>query len=125
VANYAGTDFGAVSLREATAFSVNVIFAQLIDELGPENIAALATAAGIDRRLPALRSLGLGAVEVTPLQLAAAQATLAAGGVAHRPSAIVRITAADGRVLWERPEPAGERVLDEGVAWLTSSALQD
>jgi 1A family penicillin-binding protein len=125
VGNYEGRDFGELTLRDATAFSVNVVYAQLMEQVGPATVADLAEAAGIRRDLPALRSLALGAVEVTPLELATVQATLATGGIYHAPSDVVRIVDADGEVLWERPEPTGERVIDEAVAWLTTTALAD
>jgi 1A family penicillin-binding protein len=125
VGNYGGADFGELTLRDATAFSVNVVYAQLMEQVGPEAVARLAEAAGVRRPLPRLRSLALGAVEVTPLELAAVQATLASGGIYREPAAIERIVAADGEVLWERPEPEGERVMDEAVAWLTTTALAD
>lgn len=123
VRNYDGHDFGELSLRDATRFSVNVVYAQLIEEVGTEAVADLARRAGIGRELPALRSLALGAVEVSPLELASVQATLAAGGVHHPPAVVRRITEADGTVVWERGEPAGERVMDAGVAWLVTQAL--
>jgi penicillin-binding protein 1A len=125
VTNYGATDFGALTLREGTAFSVNVVYAELMEEVGPEAVARLAEAAGVRRPLPALRSLALGAVEVTPLELATVQATLAAGGVYRAPTAVERILDPDGTVLWERPEDEGERVMDEAVAWLTTTALSD
>jgi penicillin-binding protein 1A len=125
VANYGDTDFGELTLRAATAFSVNVVYAQLMEQVGPEAVARLAQAAGVGRPLPALRSLALGAVEITPLELATVQATFAAGGVHRAPSAVLRISAPDGTVLWERPHPHGERVMDAAVAWLATSALSD
>jgi membrane peptidoglycan carboxypeptidase len=124
VENYAGTDFGALTLREATAFSVNVAYARLMAEVGPDAVAETARAAGITTPLQPYLSLALGAQEVTPLDVAAVQATLASGGVYRPPSAVVRITGPDGEVLYERGEPEGTRVLDEAVAWLTTTALQ-
>jgi membrane peptidoglycan carboxypeptidase len=87
VGNYGGTDFGELTLRQATAFSVNVVYAQLMEQVGPATVARLAEAAGVRRTLPPRRSLALGAVEVTPLELASVQATLAAGGVYREPTA--------------------------------------
>ncbi|MDP8970536.1 MAG: transglycosylase domain-containing protein, partial [Actinomycetota bacterium] len=123
VDNYESRDLGPLSLREATAFSVNVVYARLIDAVGPEAVAQLAQAAGIRRALPPVRSLALGTVEVSPLEMATVQATLAAGGVYRPPTAVLRVTDAGGRVLYRRPDPAGQRVLDEGVVYLTTTAL--
>jgi membrane peptidoglycan carboxypeptidase len=125
VSNYDDTDFGQVSLRRATAYSVNVVFAQLADAVGAGTIAEMAARLGVRRALPPVRSIVLGAVEVTPLELATVQATLAAGGVYRPATAVERILDADGEVVWERGEVAGQRVLDEEVAWEVTQALSD
>ncbi|MDP9405826.1 MAG: PBP1A family penicillin-binding protein, partial [Actinomycetota bacterium] len=125
VRNYDNLDFGRVSLREATAFSVNVVYARLIAAVGPEAVVETARAAGIRSELAPVRSLALGTSEVSPLEMASVQATLAAGGVYRRPTVVTRVTGPGGEVLYERPQPRGKRVLDEGVAWLTTQALRD
>ncbi|MDQ3972926.1 MAG: transglycosylase domain-containing protein, partial [Actinomycetota bacterium] len=122
VDNYQLRDFGALTLRDATALSVNVVYARLIEAVGPEAVAQLATAI-VGRDIPPVRSLALGTVEVSPLEMAAVQATFAAGGVYRPPTAVLRIIDADGRVLYQRPEPTGERVMDEAAAYLATAAL--
>ncbi len=124
VSNYEGTDFGALSLRDATRFSVNTVYAQLMAEVGPEAVAATARAMGIERDLLPLYSLALGAQEVSVLDMASVQATLATGGLHHPPSAVRRVLDRDGEVLWERGAPVADRVLDERVAWQTTQALE-
>ncbi len=124
VRNYDNLDFGRLSLREATAFSVNVVYARLIAAVGPEAVVETARAAGIRSELAAVRSLALGTSEVSPLEMASVQATLAAGGIYRRPTVVTRITGPGGEVLYERPEPRGKRVLDEAVTWLTTQALR-
>jgi len=124
VRNYEGRDLGPVSLANATRYSVNTAYARLMAEVGPEAVAQTAHAAGVRREIQPLYSLALGAQEVTPLELASVQATLAAGGLYHAPSAVRRVLGPDGAVLYDRGDPAGERVLDEGVAWLTTTALE-
>ena len=125
VANYDHAGYGTLDLRTATAFSVNVVYAQLIDDVGAERVATLAKELGIRSRLRPYRSLALGAEEVTVLDMASVQATLAAGGIYRRPSAISRITTADGDVLYERREPKGKRVLEQAVALQVTSALRE
>ena len=70
---------------------------------------------GITSPLHAWCSLVLGTENVTPLELAGAYATLAAGGVHCRPSVLARVTGPTGRVLFQG-RPACRRVLDPGVA---------
>ena len=125
VSNYDDVAYGDMTLREATAQSVNVVYAQLVEEIGAEAVVDIAHAAGITQPLSPLRSIALGAQEVSVLEMASVQATLAAGGIYRAPSAITRITASDGTVLYERANPQGERVLDETVAWLTTQALEE
>jgi penicillin-binding protein 1A len=124
VANYGDQDLGTVTLRQATAKSVNVAYAHLIETLGPKPVAALAKRAGIRTQLEPYRSLALGAQEVTPLGMATVAATLAAGGVHREPSAVTRITDASGEVLYERGTREGERVMSETVAWQATKALR-
>ena len=124
VSNYDDHDYGELTLRDATAYSVNVVYAQLIAMVGPEAVIEMAEAAGIRSRLQPLRSLALGAQEVSPLEMASVQATLAAGGVYHRPTAVERITAADGSLLYRRPKLEGEQVIDPAVTYLTTEALR-
>ena len=68
-------------------------------------MAALARKAGLRGELDPVPSLALGAVEVTPLELAAAYAPFANGGYRVEPSLVRRIELADGTVLWRAPEP--------------------
>jgi len=125
VRNYDNRDHGVISLREATRWSVNTVFARLMADIGPEPVAALARAAGVRRSLPAAPSLALGAVEISPLELAAVQATFAAGGIARTPYTITEITDRDGVVLYRAPQrAAGRRVLPAAVAWQVTDALR-
>jgi penicillin-binding protein 1A len=123
--NYESTDFGSrVSLLEATAKSINVVYAQLILELGPEKVVELATTMGIktEPQLP-VPSAVLGSNPVNPLGMASAYGVLATNGVRHPPVAITKIESPTGRVIYE-DESEGERVLDPAVAYLTTTALQ-
>ncbi len=124
VRNYDDRDYGELTLREATASSVNVVYAQLLSQVGPEAVVETAHAAGITSPLRPLRSLALGAQEVSVLEMASVQATLAAGGVYRPPTVVTEITGPDGDVLYRRPRDEGTRVLDAAVAWLTTEALR-
>ncbi len=124
VSNYSVKDFGRIDLHTATQWSVNVVYAQLIDALGAERVVSLASDLGVRSDLRPYRSLALGAQEVTVLDMASVQATLAAGGVYRRPFAIARITDGD-TVLYERGRANGRRVLDQMVATQVTAALRD
>src|SRR4029078_2865054 len=74
---------GTFALADATAFSVNTVFAQLEMALkdGPADVAHGAKRLGVPTKRPAICSLTLGTYPVSPLEMTRAYATLAARGV--------------------------------------------
>ena len=64
----------------------------------------------------------LGAEEVNPLEMSVAYATLASGGIYHKPLAIEKIVFPSGRVV--KTKVKGKRVLSEGVAYTVNKILQ-
>jgi membrane peptidoglycan carboxypeptidase len=106
---------GRLDLRQATAESVNTYYAQLMTRVGTPAAIAVARRMGITTPLHDYCSLVLGTENVTPLELAGAYATLAAGGIHCRPTTFARITGPTGRVLFDG-RPACRRVLDPQVA---------
>ena len=132
---------GVLPLTEATWESVNVVFAQLGLDVGPENFARTAYDMGITSPLgikgaraipcklgkncfiPPADAIGGLSVGVTPLEQANAYATLANGGVRHDPTAIDRVVFPGGKV----DEPAadeGKRVLSPGEAYEVTKVLE-
>ncbi|HWH33136.1 MAG TPA: transglycosylase domain-containing protein [Egibacteraceae bacterium] len=125
VRNYDERAYGELALRDATRLSVNTVYARLVMDVGAEAVAELARVAGVGRPLRPYPSIALGTQEVTPLEMAAVQATFAAGGVRRPVVAVRRVTDAGGAVLYEAEPARGRRVLPEGVAALVTEALQD
>jgi penicillin-binding protein 1A len=124
VHNYESLSFGPrLTLREATVKSVNVVYAQVVQEVGAAKVVEVARRMGITSPLRPLPSIAIGAQEVSPLELASAYAPLANGGEAAPPVAITRITDARGRVLYEW-KPERRRVLEPAVVALAVDALQ-
>src|SRR5206468_4759020 len=70
VTNYDKKDYGTLDLIQATEFSVNTVYAQLILKVGPKKAAEIAAKAGITSKLAAVPSLTLGTSTVTPMELA-------------------------------------------------------
>jgi penicillin-binding protein 1A len=124
VSNYGGSSYGSQSVRSATVNSVNTVYAQLIDQVGADTVAELAHAMGIRSPLPAVPSLALGTAEVTPLEMTAAFATLASGGIYRRPSGVRWITDARGQTI-ERLDAGGRRALPEDTAEQVTDILLD
>jgi membrane peptidoglycan carboxypeptidase len=112
---------GRMALPQATAESVNTYFAQLMVRVGTPNAIRVARQMGITSPLRDFCSLVLGTENVTPLELAGAYATLAAGGVHCRPSLLARVTGPTGRVLFDG-RPSCRRVLDPRVAATPSAS---
>ena len=79
--NYRGEKEGTMTLRRALELSNNVITTKLLNRLGPASVIEVARKAGLVSPMQETLSLGLGAYEVTPLELAHAYATLAREGV--------------------------------------------
>jgi penicillin-binding protein 1A len=124
VNNYGNQDHGEQTLLEATASSTNTVYAQLVLEVGPEEAARVAKAAGIGGDLPEQPSLALGTGEVSVLDMAGAFLTFARDGERVAPYAIERVETADGEVLFEA-EPEPERAIEEGPARALNHALQE
>lgn len=126
VQNYGGRSYGSMTLRSATWSSVNTVYAALIDEVGPDRVAALAARLGISTIDPETTygvSLALGAAEVSPLDMAGAYAVLAARGRRAAPTTLARVTAPDGSVLLDHRHPAGEQVMHPAVADTVTDVL--
>jgi penicillin-binding protein 1A len=133
---------GVVPLTEATWESVNVVFAQLGLDVGPEEIAKTAYQMGItsplgvkeagagnpcksgpDCFIPPADAIGGLTLGVTPLEQADAYATLAAGGVHHDATAIDKVVFPDGKVD-EPSQDSGKRVLTAGEAYEVTKVLK-
>lgn len=121
--NYDGDFHGTVSLREALEQSYNLATARLALEVGLERVVGTARRAGIRSPLAAVPSLALGAFEVTPMELATAYATLAAGGTRAAPRSILEVVSPNGEVL-SAHDLRAERVLPPGPVYLVNRALQ-
>lgn len=101
VDNYERLTFPDLSLLEATVWSVNTVYAQVVEAVSPAAVQELAQAAGIRSALQPLHSVALGAQEVTPLEMASAYGTFAAGGVNVAPILVTSIETANDINIYE------------------------
>jgi penicillin-binding protein 1A len=127
-----GKDYaGYISIEHATLRSDNTVYAQLTLDLGPEKVASMAHLLGIRTNLSVeggayVPSMGLGAIAVSPLEMASAYATLAAQGVYSEPMAIRKVVFPGGK----EDEDAGwgkakrRRVIPDGVAYTVTKILE-
>ncbi len=99
--NYTGRYLGPITLEIALKESINTVAARLANEVGTSNVAATAHRLGINSPIQLDPSMALGAVEVSPLEMAQAYAPFSNGGVFARGYGIERIRTANGRVLYD------------------------
>ncbi len=99
--NYTGRYLGPITLQAAFAESVNTVAARLANEVGTAKVADTARRLGISSRIQTDPSMALGAVEVSPLEMAQAYDAFANGGFRAHAYGIERIRTAAGRVLYD------------------------
>jgi penicillin-binding protein 1A len=132
VSTYSHEYLGSTSIHNATLASDNTVFAQLTLDLGPEKVAEMAHRLGVRSNLKTkegvyVPSLGLGSAGISPLDMASAYATLAAGGIYSEPMAIRKVVLPDGTVDtdagWGKPQR--RRVIPDWVADEVTQILED
>ena len=123
VHNYADEAQGTMTLLQATARSVNTIFAQVAMRAGLSRVVNVARRMGIESPLEPVCSLTLGPEGVSPFEMTSAFATLAARGVHHRPQLLERVTAEPGPRRLLRLSRTGRRALSRRVADRVTYAL--
>ncbi len=111
--NYTGRYLGPITLETALAQSVNTVAARLANEVGTGRVAEVAHRLGITTPIQTDPSMALGAVEVTPLEMAAAYDAFANGGQRVRPFGVERIRTASGRVLYQQSSPPRVQVIGQ------------
>ncbi len=99
-----GGGSGSMTLRSATANSINTVFAQLVIDIGPEAMNDTAHRMGITSPTGDFVSEVLGTADVSVLEMSNAYATFANGGVHHDPTAINRVEFPERRHGRARPE---------------------
>jgi penicillin-binding protein 1A len=125
VNNSEGEGGGSYNLESATWDSVNVVYAQLDLDVGPESVTETAQEMGIESPLQSVPAEGIGGlgIGVTPLEMADAYATLASGGIHHDPTAVSKVEFPDGKVD-DFEKDSGERVLTQGQAYEVTRILE-
>src|SRR5215218_1861621 len=125
VKTYDGSYRGSMSLYSATLASDNTVYAQLILDVGPKNVCRTAKLLGIQTKLDCYPAEGLGGLRlgVSPLEMAGAYATLASGGIRHRPTAIRKVVFADGKSE-DLGKPMRKRVITDGQAYAVTQILE-
>jgi penicillin-binding protein 1A len=131
VSTYDHTYLGSTSIENATLHSDNTVYAQLTLDVGPKKVAEMAHRLGVRSPLTTkegayVPALGLGAIPVSPLDLASAYATIAAGGIYSKPMAIRKVVLGNGKEDTDAGwgEPSRTRVISPGVAYTVTHILE-
>jgi penicillin-binding protein 1A len=125
VSNAGGSDYGVLSLFDATVQSVNTVYAQHVLQVGPEAVVDVADRLGVGRELEAERTIALGAEEVTPLELATVFSTLSRSGERIDPYLVTKIETRGGETLFELDEPEKEEAVEPRIADTVSHILSE
>ncbi len=126
--NYDGKFHGKIPLRLALANSLNVPAVKTLDKIGVPTMVNLGERMGIDSwgepKSYGL-SVTLGGAEVTMLDMATVNGTLANSGERVDLNPILKITDYKGTIYEEKKNPSKVQVLDKGVAFIISDILAD
>ena len=123
-----GQSYGTVSLLQATEDSINTAYVGMVDSIpnGPAEVVDTAVAMGIPQSAPGLDenlSMVLGSATVSPIDMANAYGTIAAGGLAKDVYVVENVETADGEPQYSHSEKTNQ-VISEDVAADASYALQ-
>jgi penicillin-binding protein 1B len=123
-ANYDKKFHGEVPLRVALAQSYNVAAARLGTDLGVERVLANVRRLGVERDVRPFASSLLGAVDLSPFEVAQMYQTIASGGFRSPLRAIREVTTQEGRPLTRYPLAVEQAFAPEPI-YLLAAAMQD
>ena len=122
--NYGRERYGELSLRQALAYSNNVVTVKLLETIGVPYFVGFAGRMGLPLRAENGLSLALGTDEVTLSDLVLAYTPLASGGTRPEARTIIRVYDSKRRTWIENP-PAIIPVLAPATAYVTTQMLKD
>jgi membrane carboxypeptidase/penicillin-binding protein len=122
--NYDRKLYGDLSLRQALAYSNNVISVKLLDAIGVPYFIDFAAKLGLPLHSNNDLSLALGSGEVTLHDLVSAYTPFANGGLRPQSRTILRIYDRQ-RQSWTETPPAIALVLSPATAFVTTHMLKD
>jgi penicillin-binding protein 1A len=105
-----------MTIRQAMARSVNSITAQMLKELGAENVVEFAQRVGIQSKLDPVPSLCLGTSDISLFEAVGAYGTFINNGIYTEPYFITRIEDKNGNVI-ENFIPKTRQAINEQTAY--------
>ena len=126
--NSSGRNIGETNLRTAFAYSINTVAAQLGNEVGFGTVASMAKRFGITTPLTTYPSMVLGSNETRLIDMTRAFAAISAGGQSVEPYGIVKVTTADGELLYQHEQRRASQLVPDyvtaGITDLLQAAVQ-
>ncbi|CAN5407252.1 penicillin-binding protein 1A [soil metagenome] len=124
--NYTHEYFGAVTLKQALAMSLNTVAVRLGLEVGAASVVRTAHRMGIASKLEANASIALGTSEVSLTELVGAYAPFSNGGLGVSPHVVERIRTVDGnKVIYRRPAETASAVIDARSVAMMNTMMQE
>jgi penicillin-binding protein 1A len=121
--NYDGSFSGPITIRRALEVSRNVPAVRIGQDIGLNKVIDACRTMGIRTPIEPVVSLPLGAVDLTPLEMAGGYATFASNGWYSETTMIVQVTDSMGNVLLDNT-PKPQLVLDPWATASLNSVLQ-
>lgn len=122
--NYDHKEHGMVPLHKALAKSYNLAAVRVGMDVGVARTVQTLRAMGIKREIQMYPSLLLGAISLTPIEVAQIYQTLAADGFDTPLKAIRAVVSQEGERLQSYPFIV-KQVVDSGATFITNTALQE
>ncbi|MET4476958.1 penicillin-binding protein 1A [Bradyrhizobium sp. F1.13.3] len=123
--NYTHEYFGAVTLTQALAMSLNTVAIRLGLEVGPKNVVRTAHRLGISSKLEPNASIALGTSEVSMVELVGAYAPFANGGFTATPHVVTRIRTLSGKLLYMRQADEHNQVVDPRYVGMMNAMMRE
>ncbi|MBN9049635.1 MAG: PBP1A family penicillin-binding protein [Rhizobiales bacterium] len=123
--NYTREYFGQVTLTKALAMSLNTVSVRLTQEFGPTAVVRTAHRLGIASKLEPNASIALGTSEVSVIELTAAYAPFANGGMAVTPYVVQRISDPKGKTLYAHDGQSLGRIIEPRYVGMMNTMLQE
>jgi penicillin-binding protein 1A len=123
--NYTHQYFGAVTLAQALAMSLNTVSVRLTQEFGPAAVARTAYRLGISSKLETNATIALGTSEVSLIELVSAYAPFANGGDAVAAHVIERVRTTAGKPLFVRGQQTYGQVIEPRHVGMMNAMMRE
>jgi penicillin-binding protein 1A len=115
---------GQIDIRNAFAFSINTVAAQLGQKVGFDAVADMAHRFGISTPINTHPSMVLGTSDVRLIELTRAFAEISNNGSSVTPYGIIKVSTTDGTVLYQHPTEEPRVLVPPNVAAEMTDLLQ-